>query len=533
MRRVSGNAGIGIGVFIGLIISLLLLAPKSDETLYELALYQLATNTPFISPTPGGAVPTVLPTDTPVGLITRADAEMLFPAAVRFGLAVKIASTEIIAGKIRIFQPNSAFDLTREINPQKDGQFINEKEGLVNYVWEFAPDEAPEPFTPIRFEWEVTFAGGVRDRASGEVLFQDTIRTGQAPILEWKRTSPPVRLYTHNAQLALNLLGPIATDAYELARKYTKTTITPRLVIYDPDVMFCQRATIDGKATTYIESRFYGGTRRACNPTAAEAIYKRYGFTILRRGNLALNTLQTSLIDTLVGAAYDEFWAKAAVPAWFREGIIGLHNPTPNSAALGVVRERARAGRLLLLETLNAPPDALNASDRRVYAAQSHLLALYLADRYGAEAPFALAAGLAELGDFPAALRGLAQITPESLYADWSTWVMTEAAEKAVRWTPYLQTTPTPSATPTITPTRTATRPPTTPTPLPTITRAIFPTNTPPATPTPLPAGSLQRPSPAPTPPPNTGGCASAPLVLIPVGIVALLGRRSARRKTQ
>lgn len=517
------RVGVGAVLIAGLMMGVLSLSRVSYAQLQ-------ATNTPFISPTPG--VPTVIPTDTPVGLIARADAEMLFPAAVRFGLAIKTASTEVIAGKVRIFQPASGLDLTRDINPAKDTQFLNDKEGLVNYVWEFRPEEAPEPFTVLRYEWEITLAGGVKDRASGQVLFQDTLRTAPAAVTTWGQTSPPVRLYAHNSQLALNLLAPIVTNAYELARRITQTTLTPKIVIYDPDVTFCQRATVQGVATTYIESRFFGGTRRPCNPTAAEAIYARYGFTLVRRPNLALNTLQDRLIQTIVGGVYDPFWAKAAVPAWFRDGLIALHGPNPNSAALGIVQERARAGRLLALPDLITPPETLSAADRRVYAAQSYLLVLYIADRYGAEAPFALAAGLADMGDFTAALRGLAQITPEALYADWTAWIMTEAAERAVRWTPYLATTPTPTATPTITPTRTATAPPVTRTPAPTITLPAFPTVTPPATPTPLPPGSLQRPTPVPTPTPNTGACPSAVWVLLPAALIAVLGRRKICERT-
>ncbi|MCS6872352.1 MAG: hypothetical protein NZ571_12950 [Anaerolineae bacterium] len=485
---------------------------------------------PDASPTPS-----VTPNRTLVPLLTRAESEMLFPAAVRFSVTANVPFEDVSTLYLRIYQPDGALNIAPLLTPRQHGIPLDAKTALFTYVWEFTPEEAPMPFTPLRFEWQVQSTEGL-SVASGEFLFQDTLRNAPQPVNRWQSIGTTLQLYSHNADLALDLLHQNAMRVFELVAQQTDVAPSQRIVIYDPDVTFCLRNLADVKAPPYIESRTIGGTRRACDPNAALAIYERYGFTLLRRQTLALNELQDRLTDLIVSRAYAVLWENAPpIPEWFKAGLAQLYNTTPNSSALGIVRERLRTNRpLLTLPELTRLPESSNASEQRLWQAQSYLLTLYMAERVGAQAPFAFGRALAEAQDFESAFQTFFGVNVATFYAEWQAWLRTERAERAVRWTPYLETTPTPTFTATITPTRTPLPPRASPTPLPTITPARFPTNTPfvTATFTALPPGSLRRPTPTPTP---IGGnpCGSAPLTMLLPMLAALafqLSRYFARR---
>jgi len=162
----------------------------------------------------------------------------------------------------------------------------------------------------------------------------------------------------------------------------------------------------------------------------------------------------------------------------------------------------------------------------RLWIAESYLLTLYLASRYGADAPFKLAKALEQNTTFDDALTKIGNISVDTLVTDWRNWLLGPDAEAALRWTPYFDTTPTPTASDTPVPTQTNTL---LPAQIPTHTP--FPSRTPiPLTPsnTPLPAGSLRTRKSAPASnSPNSGTCpGSLALVVLPVGIVIVKERK-------
>lgn len=476
--------------------------------------------------------PSATPNRTLVPLLTRAESEMLFPAAVRFSVTANLPLEDVIALYLRIYQPDGTLNIAPFLDPKQVGIALNAQTALFTYVWEFTPEEAPLPFSPIRFEWQVQSAEGI-SVANGELLFQDALLSAPQPVKRWQSVGTVLQLYSHNADLALELLHQDAMRIFELVSQQTGIAPSRRIVIYDPEVTFCLR---DPDGTPYVESRTIGGTRRTCDPNAALAIYERYGFTLLRRQTLAFNELQDRLTELIVSRAYAVLWEKAPpIPEWFKAGLARLYSVRPNSGALGIALERLRTNRpLLALSELAELPENRSNAEWRLWQAQSYLLTLYMAERVGAGAPFAFARALAKATDFETAFRAFFGLSTAAFYAEWQAWLRSERAARAVRWTPYQETTPTPTLTPTITATRTPLPPRASPTPLPTITPARFPTNTRflTATFTALPPGSLRRPTPIPAP---TGGnpCGGAPLIsLLPLAVALSLQlkRRFARK---
>jgi hypothetical protein len=504
-----------------------------------LSLLSLANDAAAQPDDPPTATPSPTPNRTLVPLLTRAESEMLFPAAVRFSVTANLPLEDVITLYLRIYQPEGDLNITPVLMPPRQhGIALNATTALFTYVWEFTPEEAPMPFTPLRFEWQVQSAEGI-SVAGGEFLFQDSIRSAPQPVNRWQSVGNTLQLYSHNSELALELLHQNAMRVFDLVAQQTEIAPSQRIVIYDPAVTFCLRDLADPDTPPYVESRTIGGTRRPCDPNAALAIYERYGFTLLRRQTLAFNELQDRLTELVVNRTYAVLWENAPpIPEWFKAGLARLYNTTPNSSALGLALERLRTNRpLLTLRELAQPAETFSGTDLRLWQAQSYLLTLYMADRVGAQAPFAFARVLATAESFESAFRRFFNAEIATFYAEWQTWLRSERAARAVRWTPYLDITPTPTATATITPTRTPQPPRASPTPLPTITPARFPTLTPfvTATFTALPPGALQRPTPIPAP---SGGnpCGGAPLTILflpaAAALILRLSRHFAKRAT-
>ncbi|GAB4546933.1 MAG: hypothetical protein OHK0023_07380 [Anaerolineae bacterium] len=467
-------------------------------------------------------------------LIIRTDAESLFPSAIRFGMVVNAPYEELISGTIRIWQvDNPALDMTFDLDFARDGFFLNQTTSLVNYLWDLTPETAPEPFTAIRYEFTLKVKSEEQGFIRGEVLWQDTRRPESQPIRFWQTTDGPVALYSHNQTLAMNLLHQNVLRAYELVKQHIGSAPSYRIVIYDPQAEICLR---DKENAPYTNSRLIGNTNRPCSLADAEAIYRRYGFTLLRRASLAFDALQNQLIDLIVGGAYAALWQDAPLPpAWFREGLIDLYRLTPNTNALGIMRTQLRLNAILPLSALESYPTEATAAEQRVWRAHAAMLTLYLASRFGATAPFDLARDPFALADLNVALQAQYQITLAQLYLEWQAWLITPDAERDTRWTPYLEMTPTPSATPTTTATASHTVSPTptwTNTPFPTITPTFTPTPiTPTPTNTPLPPGSIIRPSPTPVSQGlGSGVCAGGALPMLPLGVLIVLPILRSRR---
>jgi hypothetical protein len=256
-------------------------------------------------------------------------------------------------------------------------------------------------------------------------------------------------------------------------------------VIYEPDAEWCQRQSgtpTPGENSLFIASRVVSGIRVACDPRDVQKIYKAHRFVVLRRAGLTLDRVQDQIVEALAGDMLDRLWQGSEVPpAWFQAGLIQLYGLLPQPAALTLVREANRADNLLPPGSLMATP-VPGAATTRLWQAQSYLLVLYLASRFGAEVPFEVARNAAK-SSFAEALRAATNRSFEEISEDWRAWLASDAAQAAVRWTPYQATTPTPSPVVTATP-----RPSNTPTSsVPTATYTRQPTVTSPPSRTPIP----------------------------------------------
>lgn len=483
---------------------------------------QEPTSAADLAPTPGGPA------------ITLHDVEMLFPAGVRFGLILTTAPENLARAALTLSQDGGLIfsvpvDLKQFATP------FGESLTRVDYVWPINPALTFAPFSTVMYRWNLTTAGGETLAADGQFSFHDAVRTLDSPAV-WRSIDGPIQLYTHNPTLALDLVQTAALRANERATAETGLDRPFRFVIYDPDVTFCQR---DARGL-YIDSPTIGGLRVACDPQAAAQIYANNAFLVVQRTDFSLESLQQQLVESIVASLYDQLWASGAgdgPPAWFRAGLLQLYGLAAQGWTLPLVRDAVRSGGLLTLADLQRPPnDALESA--RLWRAQSYLMALYLAARFGAEAPFELAREPLDGRTFDQALSARFGLTPAQFFGDWRGWLLRDEAAAAVRWTPYVPTTatPAPSATPTPARTPTLSVPSVTPPPSATITPFPASSNTPiPPRPTNTPRspGSVLRPTATPALPPSGGGVCGAPaLGLLPLAGLVWIGRRKRRKST-
>jgi hypothetical protein len=471
LRRLGGMLAAG-GVLVGLLVPLNVSNARAQE-----------------SPTP----------DT--GYIFGYRSEIVFPAAVRFVVGLNAPLDQITAVSLAVRQ-QSGLDLTFEVDPQRN---LLEAGGVVTqllYIWDLSAGPVPVPFEPLDFVWQVQTNDGQISKAADEFLFVDDRRG------PWQVAGdPPLIVHWLNPHLAGPAIRNEVMAAYGLLNRHAGIVPSPsyQFIIYDPNTPMCQQVTSPetNKPISVVISR-EDNSQYPCSVDAFRQVYARAGMTFLQRPTFGYSELEDLLIARMVRDMYTALWQGTDVPAWFLSGLTFMYRLHPNLSTLEVARDAARTESLVPLSGLaTAVPEDASFQARTLWEAESYLLALYLADRYGAEAPFDLARNVRARG-FEGALRSLTGGDQNSLWDTWDRWLFTAAAERAVTWTAYAATTATPTATPTITP-----LPPTyTPSMTPTIT--VTPTSTflgdqrrsvtpPPVTPTrlsspthtPLPPGSL------------------------------------------
>lgn len=435
------------------------------------------------------------------GYIFGYRAEIVFPAAIRFVVGLNAGLDDIQSINLSVHQL-SGLDRTFRVDKVRH---LLVSEGIVSqflFIWDLSDAPAPVPFETVEFEWEIETADGTVSRAKGEMMFDDSRRgawhaAGETPLI----------LHWMNPHLAGDVIRNEILGVYGLLTARTGLSPSYKFVIYDPAVVLCQQARETGTdELVLVVTSDEDGTAFACSPERFVSLYAMSGMTFIQRPTLGYSEIQNLLVDSMVRQTYDRLWKGTTVPAWFASGLSQLYHLRPGARALAVVRDAARTDGLYDLAGLSGPlPADANYQAAALWEGESYLLALYLADRFGAEAPFDLARGIADAdGGFAGALQALTGGSEEDVWQDWYRWLYTGAAERAVEWTPYLSTTPTPTPTATdspIPPTWTPSKvPPPTITPSTTFAGAQAPTvivqqvtATPwsPPTNTPLPPGSL------------------------------------------
>jgi hypothetical protein len=456
-------------------------------------------------------------------------AEVVYPAVIRFmvtldlpfdtvqrvGLEVTQGGTVLRSGALNIEQTlfsSSPFT-----------QFL--------YAWPLNPNSPPALLEPISYRWEIGSAGGVTTTAEGEVIFTPSPdwRIGGEGVLRFAVAEP-----TLNVVAARQAVLP----AYELMQTQTGESPEFNWAILPRGFQFCQ--VVQGEEGEESVVASLNGTTYPCTEEDGVDLLTAEGYQVLYRQGSGLLPFQNELVNAMFDEFYGAAWRGVNVPDWFRVGLRQYYHVTPDPLALRQVQTAARADRLLAAEEMARIPDDPEAET--YWAQQAATLVLYLADRYGAEAPFDLAQQARRSG-FDAALRRLTDTDLAEMMVDWARWLFEPGAETAAVWTVYQPTTPTP------TPSRTATDLPPTATRRPTASATPLPTDTPTATSrviqvasplptftpvtavptmptnTPRPAGSLDQPA-------GGGGggngiCpASLPALLLPFAAVVLVRRK-------
>jgi len=461
-------------------------------------------------------------------------AEIIFPAAVRFFVGLNVPPEQVRSATLTIRQ-ESGLRLTFTLDP---AQYIvqTDKATFVDlgYTWALNTDPTPVPFESLNFLWEVETQDGQVSSAADEVLFEDTSRG------DWQTTGePPFILHWYNEGLAGGTIRNEVMAAYGQLSRNTGSNPLYDIALYDPNTTLCE--TVKSEETGETRSVVFSmedASEYPCSVDDFVRLYANAGITFLQRPTLGYAELQDFLVNHMVSSTYSDLWQDIPVPAWYSTGLPFLYHLRPAYTTLQTTRSAGRTESLFSLSQMSVPvPDDATFQEDILWDAQSYLMVLYIAERYGAQAPFDLAMDIPAQGSFEAALQALSGETLAEFWDNWNLWLFSEAAERALTWTPYLPTTPTPTATSTHTPI-----PPTyTPSHTPTITltptssflgdqpRTVVkieitasPTQVRSATNTPLPPGSLPSVTPLPTPGPaaETEGEEMDPIVM---GSIAVL----------
>jgi len=473
--------------------------------------------------------------------------EIVFPAVIRFFLGANVHLEDVTSITLTVRQESGldhtfTLDLEQTLIPEFSGgtpkQFL--------FEWSLIGNASPRPFEAVDYLWEVTMRDGEVAQAQGQFYYADAERG------LWRTAGRyPLILHWTNANLAGQVVWEEVMAAYGLLDRHTEDTPGFEFALYEPGARLCEtvRDEANDDERTVVLARS-DAAEYPCSEAMFAQLYAQHGMIFLQRASYGFSVLENHLIETMVRQTYAPMWVEVRVPAWFIEGLAALYRLRPGLAALEVTRSAARTGSAHPIEVLAAgmPQDA-TYPEQTVWEAQSYLLVLFLADRYGAEAPFQLARDAAtNSAGFDGALQALTGDDQAGLWTEWQRWLFSDAAMRAVAWTPYMPTTPTPTPTFTASPLPPTATPSRTPTMTLTSTADILgnpqstvvvlqltPTRRPTVTNTPLPPGSLppaqpQQPSgEGDKTQPDTGVIVGAVGVVFVVGILSgiwILARR-------
>lgn len=515
-----------------LLLTLLVIIPI---TLRLEAAYAQSTPTPAITSTAtqtntplNRQPPTATLRVTGAPFIAGTGVEPAFPAVVMVQVMLDVPLERVRSARVHIYQAESGLDVTAEVDPtDPDLAQVKEKLSVISYPWRIDPATAPTLFSYVNFDWTVSLRENVTANVLSGFIFQD-IRplAGDKGILAWRNIGSEadgLQLYSHNPSLSIGVLQTNASRVLDKLRQQTGLDLRYKFIIYDPGYKFCDGIT-GPDDLLYIQVRSTAGFY-PCLIDNAIAIYHAQGYQVVERANSSLEQLQNQIADLMIREAYERFWRASDPPAWFREGLFQLYQPSGQVRALQIARDASRTNSLLPLAALDVNP--VDLSSIELWRSQSYLMIAFMASRYGADAPFTLAAEISDVYAFKAALSTLGT-DEQQFYSDWQRWLFTEDADAAVNWTPYLALT----ATRTNTPAPTLTRSPTssiptitkTPSPVPTNPPLVTFTDIPPTeTNTARPPGSLRSPTPRPTPTPEGPLITLTRSPLLLIGVVAFV----------
>lgn len=475
------------------------------------------------------------PQDDPPDLIDHAEAFIALPSTIRLDVWVNAPLDQIQTVTLHLFQEDG---IDRRIRLREDHVILDLGEQTVfEYAWD-NPDEILL-FQNLFYRFDVRAFDGITD------TYEDDSWIEHQDMGQWRSAERGLlTLYWSSERFGGTSQVDDLADVLALIRENVDVDRSLRFVLYEPEVQFCQTVVDEetGETETVLP---YFDKLLPCDPDAMFALYRRSGIEPVVVQDTNYLTVSAALTTALVNVVYDDRWRDVEAPAWFATGIGLLHRRNAQPGALTLVKRAAQERRLLTLRQLNAEPTEAQAE---LWRAQAYLLTLYLAESYGGEAPFRIAAAMGDSTDFSAALSTVTEDSIQRIYNRWSIWIETPSAAEAVLWHPYLPTTPTPTLTRTYTPV------PPTHTPRPTATITLTPTlrplrvvttaapnyippspTVPPLpSPTPLPPGFFDTPAPTEAPTTATeednGGICGTGIGAIVLPIVGFVLARRKRR---
>lgn len=465
--------------------------------------------------------------------VTGLRVEVLFPAVVRFFVSLERDAAMLQTAALMLTQEGRTL-----FADQVELVFDSEEETTTTwrYDWLIPLEDAPELFVPVAYRWTLADDAGVQQETEGEFLFApgppDFRHSGE----------PPLSFSIVDSNLNLRMARQAVLPAYTLMS--TQTGLEPdfRWAVLPSGFTFCASIIdADGNPASVVLAPAPEDEEPVaypCREEDAERLFAGSGYQLLRRRTVGLLPFENELVDAMFEAFYGQYWAGQDVPSWFRAGLRQYLHVNPDPLIIRYLQVEGRADRLFTAAQMQSEP---SEADRQFWEAQAYSLVLYLADRYRAEAPLALASSVVE-SDWSQGFSRLVGGDLEAFMADWERWLYTDAAVRAGGWTLYMPATPTPTATRTATPALLTVTPPASATMLPTLTTTLTPTGamtrevapilttaTAVSTPTntPRPPGSLTQPPPV-SSEPGGGICpATLPVLLIPVtGLVAVQRRK-------
>jgi hypothetical protein len=463
---------------------------------------------------------------TPGGLVYGMDAEVIFPEAVRFTLALDARADELAFAILTIrFDEQSPITI-----PVSIVESATRREPFTEMVviWDIPRDTPPRLFSTVVYEWQFTQTNDSVVSAQSTFMFTD-------PRLRWTQDS------ANNSRIVFSVpaddfnipVFSLRSDlqaAYDLMSMNTAEQPNFHVMLYP--VELSPGCAVNGEGQL-VAVGLLSGTEVPCTAEQADSVYRASSIDVLQVSEIdTLARLRFALADLFTARFYASAWSDSDVPLWFERGLALFYLPQNKANLLEPARRAARSNRLFTLDEMNVEP----STDIELWRAQSYGMVLYVARQIGVPSLFALALQMGT--DFAAAYEASLGQSVSALLNNWQRWLFTTAAEDAYAYFPQMAITATPSFTPTATlprptATPTATR---TPTLTPTVTntglpQALIPTLTPtrtdtPAPPsiTPRPPGSLRTPTPAPTPAVTLPGVQAGGYALLALSLLVLAG---------
>ena len=368
--------------------------------------------------------------DDDLGVIYGFQAEALFPAVIRFYVAVSVP-VERIAEVSLTLRAESGWERTIPVEPAANLLSGTDRASELAYPWSLAGEDAPPLFEPVVYAWRVVTADGQTSTAEDEFLVVDAARG------EWRSAGEaPLVLHWHNEDLGGGLIQGRCWRRW-ICCGGTRPVATGRL-----------RDLRSGRSVVPGDGR--SGNRRP-DPGGGLAARCR-GVPLLARGVRGLQPgrdrvraapsygytdLRDLLIRRMVSGTYRSLWSGAVVPDWFVTGLALLYQQRPGSAALALARSAARVEALAPLAELQTSPRKMPLPAAGVVGSRE--LSAGAVSGGSFRRGGAVRAGRA-IGpqDFAAALRAQTTLDEVGLWNAFNRWLFLEAADRAVLWTPYL-----------------------------------------------------------------------------------------------